>query len=320
MNEKSFWEFAVESIKANLNIALITVADSSLSSPGKQGFKMLVREDNVYRGTIGGGIMEKQLIDYGLNLLSGKESKQVKRLQHSPKTDLEHSGLICGGFQSIIFSKLTKNNLVAVNDILENINGRKNGRLRLANDLFEYNKNTSNEKDFAFEYNNEENFTYEENIGLIDTAYIIGGGHVGLAVSQIMKFIGFYVVVFDHRQDIFTMNQNVYADEKIVTSYSDVAGFIKEGAKSYVVIVTPAHAGDKDALGAVAKMNLNYLGMMGSKRKIKTIFNNLVKEGIDKELLTKVHSPVGLEIEAETPEEIAISIAAEIIQIKHSNR
>lgn len=74
--------------------------------------------------------------------------------------------------------------------------------------------------------------------------------------------------------------------------------------------------GDKDALASVINLDLKYIGMMGSARKIKTVFNNLAKDGVDKKQLEKVHSPIGLEIEAETPEEIAVSIAAEIISIK----
>ena len=318
MNEKTFWEFASESIRAGNKVLLVTVAESSLSSPGKQGFKMLLREDKEIRGTVGGGIMEKQLIDYGLNLLKGAETKQIKRLQHSPKTELEQSGLICGGFQSILFTKLSNDKLQAVKDIIRNISQRKNGRLKLSHNVFEYEKDKENTEDYSFDYVSDEEFTYEENIGIGDTAYIIGGGHVGLAVSQIMKYIGFQVIIFDHRKDVFTMDQNSYADEKVITEYSNVAKYMQEGDKSYVIIVTPAHFGDKDALGSVASMNLKYIGMMGSKRKIKTVFNNLVKEGVDKELLDKVHTPIGLEIEAETPNEIAVSIAAEIIKIKHT--
>lgn len=80
---------------------------------------------------------------------------------------------------------------------------------------FDYDESQSPKDDYFFNYENDTEFLYKENIGFTDTAYIIGGGHVGLAVSQIMKFIGFYVIVFDHRNDVFTMNQNTYADEKL---------------------------------------------------------------------------------------------------------
>ncbi|MBZ0178319.1 MAG: XdhC family protein [Melioribacteraceae bacterium] len=316
MNEKIFWQFARDNINESDKVLLLTVAESSNHSPGRQGFKMLLTPNGSTKGTVGGGIMEKQLTDYGLDLLSGKAEKQIKRLQHSHKTDLEESGLICGGYQTIIFSLITLNEIKSIDKILENLNKRENGLLKLSYSLFEYDSSNSQLDDCFFNYENDTEYLYKENIGFTDTAYIIGGGHVGLAVSQIMKFIGFYVIVFDHRNDVFTMNQNTYADEKIITDYKNVNQFIKEGSKSYAIIVTPMHMGDKDALGSVIKLDLKYIGMMGSARKIKTVFNNLVKDGVDEKLFEKVHSPIGLEIEAETPQEIAVSIAAEIISIK----
>lgn len=318
MNEKSFWQFAADSLKDNSKIVLITVADSYLSSPGKQGFKMFVLPDRTTKGTIGGGIMENQLIDYAVDLLSGNETKLVKRLQHSSKTELENSGLICGGFQSIIFTVLSSKDLSVINSILSNIEKKRNGIFELKQNSFNYYTDSTLKVDYEFNYEGDTNYYYKENIGLVDTAYVIGGGHVGLAVCQVMKFLGFHVIVFDHREDVFTMKQNVYADEKIIIDYKDVKKHINDGNKSYVIIVTPQHMGDKEALGSVIHMNFKYIGMMGSKRKIKTIFNNLAKEGYDKKLFERVHSPIGLEIEAETPNEIAVSIAAEVIKIKHS--
>jgi xanthine dehydrogenase accessory factor len=149
-------------------------------------------------------------------------------------------------------------------------------------------------------------------------AYVAGGGHVGLAVSRVMKSIGFYVIVFDHREDVFTIEQNKYADEIIITKYEEIGEKVIESERSYVIIVTPIHAGDKLTLKSVINKNLKYIGMMGSARKIKTIFDALRAEGVDENLFKKVHTPIGLEIEAETPEEIAVSIAAEIIKVKNS--
>ena len=318
LNGKAFWQTALEYIQEYDKILLLTVAESSNSSPGRSGFKMLLCPNGITKGTIGGGIMEKQLIDYGKELLNGNESVQIKRLQHSPKTDLEQSGLICGGYQTIIYTMFTSEQAEPINAILKNIKNRKSGLLTIKHDKFVYDNSAVIEEDITFNYVNNEQYIYQENVGLVDTAYIIGGGHVGLAVSRIMKSIGFYVVVFDHRKEIFTMDQNSYADEKIISEYDHVGNFIKEGNKSYVIIVTPAHFGDKAALGSVIDMKLKYLGMMGSKRKIKTVFNNLVKEGVERKLLEKVNTPIGLEIEAETPEEIAISIAAEIIKVKRN--
>ncbi len=181
-----------------------------------------------------------------------------------------------------------------------------------------FEKQNSNGKDITLFFESEEMWQYEENIGLLNTVYIIGGGHVGLALSQAMSTLDFYVVTFDQREDIMTMKQNTFAHKKIITSYDSVNKYIKESKKSYAVIVTPNHDGDKEALKSIIKMDLKYIGMMGSSKKSQSIFNHLKEAGIDPKLFEKVNTPVGMEIEAESPEEIAISIAAEIIKIKNS--
>jgi xanthine dehydrogenase accessory factor len=177
---------------------------------------------------------------------------------------------------------------------------------------------TENIQPIIFHYNSDVDWKYTENLGLPLIAYIAGGGHVGLAVSHVMKSLGFHVIIFDHREDVYTLEQNEFADEVIICKYEELGNKIIESERSYVIIVTPMHAGDKDTLKSVINKNVKYIGMMGSKRKIKSIFDALTEEGVDKELLKKVHTPIGIEIEAETPEEIAISIAAEIIKVKNS--
>ena len=114
------------------------------------------------------------------------------------------------------------------------------------------------------------------------------------------------------------LEQNEYADEIIITKYEEIGNYITEGELSYIMIVTPMHAGDKDTLKSVIHKNVKYIGLMGSKRKIKSIFDTLSEDGVDEKLFDRVHTPIGLEIEAESPEEIAISIAAEVIKVKNS--
>lgn len=316
MNEKQFWQFAFEAINQNHRIVLLVVAESSNSSPGRTGFKMLLRDDGVQQGTIGGGIMEKKMMEYSLSLIAGNETEYIKQLQHSGESDLEKSGLICGGFQTILFTLLDGKSSNLIKNILENISERRNGTLQITNGVIKFSQDREPDSDIKFDYDGR-TFTYEESLGFTDTVYIAGGGHVGLAVSRIMKSIGFYVIVFDHRENIFTMDGNDYADEKIVADYKSINKYVTEGKKSYLVITTPMHMGDREALGSVLGMDLKYIGMMGSSKKIKTTFNALIDRGFKKELLETVHTPIGLEIFAETPEEIAISIAAEIIKIKH---
>ena len=317
MNEETLWNFLLKSVSADKKAVLLIVAQSSDSSPGRQGFKMAVNEDSDMIGTIGGGIMERDMTEYALDLLLEKKSKKIKRLQHTDKTKFEKSGLICGGFQTILFSVIDKTQTKLIENILSSISEKQNNELIISPHKIEFNSAESM-RPVSFIYKSDEDWNYKESIGLPLTAYIAGGGHVGLAVSRVMKTLGFYVVVFDHREDVYTIKQNQFADEIIICNYDEIGSKIIEGERSYIIIVTPMHAGDKATLKSVLNKNVRYIGMMGSKKKIKTIFDALIEEGVDETLFNKVHTPIGIEIEAETPEEIAISIAAEIIKIKNN--
>ncbi|MDH3268291.1 MAG: XdhC family protein [Ignavibacteria bacterium] len=317
MNEVTLWNFILKMISSDKKAVLLVVAESSNSSPGRQGFKMVITEDAEQFGTIGGGIMEKDMIEYALDLLFGNEAKVIKKLHHTDKTKFEKSGLICGGYQTIIFCILDKSHTQLIENILSSINKKQNGKLTVTPGIIEYQQSEEN-LPINLHHNTDEDWQYTETIGLPLIAYIAGGGHVGLAVSRVMNSLGFHVVVFDHREDVFTIEQNEFADEIIICNYEEIGSKLIEGERSYIIIVTPMHAGDKETLKSVIHKNVKYIGMMGSKRKIKSIFDALLAEGVDDELFKKVHTPIGIEIEAETPEEIAISIAAEIIKVKNS--
>ena len=317
MKETDLWNFIDKTINSGKKVVLLTVAESSNSSPGRQGFKMAVSEDAELLGTIGGGIMEKDMIEYSLDLLFGNENKTIKRLHHTDKTKYEKSGLICGGYQIILFSVIDNSHTGLIERIISSSNKKKNGELVISSAGIEFN-NVDSTNPVSFNYQTDDDWEYRETIGLPLIAFIAGGGHVGLAVSRIMKSIGFYVIVFDHREDVFTIEQNEYADEIIITKYEGIGNHILEGKRSYIIIVTPMHAGDKDTLKSVIQKDVKYIGLMGSKRKIKSIFDALRQDGVDEELFKRIHTPIGIEIEAESPEEIAISIAAEVIKIKNS--
>jgi len=322
LNELEFWNFAHQNLRQNKKITLLIVVEASNSSPGKQGFKLLINEDGITKGTIGGGIMENDMCDFALTNSQSAKKIKLKRLQHSVNTKLESSGLICGGFQSIAFISLEANDIKFIENAIRSIEKPKASLISVSQKSFKVEFDVDAEDDTItdckFEFVRDDEWNYTEIIGKPDTVYIIGGGHVGKAVSDLMKSIGFHIIIFDHRHDVFTMSENASADKKIICNYIDVGNYIKEGNKSYIVICTPKHTGDKEALVSVLTKNVKYIGMMGSKTKIKTVFDTIKSLGYSDEALSKVHSPIGLEIFSETPNEIAVSIAAEII--KHKNQ
>ncbi len=154
-----------------------------------------------------------------------------------------------------------------------------------------------------------------EALGPAKKLIIAGGGHIGLSLSLIAKLLGLSVTVVDNRRDFADKKRFPHADEIIYAPYARALKRQSIDRNTFVVIVTHAHAHDTECLRAALKTDAAYIGMIGSKTKIKLVFDRLRKEGVDKDKLRKVHTPVGLKIGAQTPEEIAVSIAAELVEV-----
>jgi len=147
--------------------------------------------------------------------------------------------------------------------------------------------------------------------------YIFGGGHVSMALAQTAHTAGFTIGVVDDRETFANQERFPMATE-IFTSYEEAFEKLQPGESSYLVIVTRGHRDDMRVLHWAAKTNARYVGMIGSKRKVLSVYEALEQEGISPERLARVHAPVGLEIGALTPEEIAISITAELIAVRRN--
>jgi xanthine dehydrogenase accessory factor len=130
----------------------------------------------------------------------------------------------------------------------------------------------------------------------------------------------FYIRLYDDREHLKTMEQNQFAHEKfVVDNYEGLKQKVNSGTDHYVVIMTFGYRTDDIALRALIEKEFKYIGLLGSKSKIAKMFDDYRKEGIAENLLQRVHTPIGLSIKSQTPEEIAVSIAAEIIKIKNQD-
>ncbi len=146
---------------------------------------------------------------------------------------------------------------------------------------------------------------------------IIGGGHVGKAVAHLAKWSGFRVAVSDDRLEFCTEEANPDADEFYPYPMADLPAHLKINSQTYLVLTTRGSNVDVSGMPALLDAPFAYLGLIGSKRRWLTTKKALKEKGITEERLARVHSPLGLELNAETPEEIAISILAEIIMLKN---
>ncbi|HAJ57017.1 MAG TPA: hypothetical protein DCL35_04530 [Candidatus Omnitrophica bacterium] len=241
----------LEIVSSNRACVMATIVSSHGSSPRKIGAKMLVFGDGSIQGTIGGGGLEKLVIQDALEALRKKKSC----LKDYPLD--KRSGLqVCGGKVSIFIEPLEPAKKLV----------------------------------------------------------IAGAGHIGLALSFIAKLLGFFVVVADNRRPFADKKRFPHADRVICGPYRRALAGAQLDKNTSIVIVTHGHLHDTECLEAALKAKAAYIGMIGSRAKIKNVFGELAKKGFKEAQLGRVHSPIGLDIGAETPEEIAVAIAAELVQ------
>lgn len=309
---------------------LIVVVDRQGSSPGKQGFKMAVAADGGLAGSIGGGVMEFQMVEMAKKKLAEKqEQATLKRQVHDPAAGDDHSGLICSGEQTHAFVPLEPGQEETIRTIIRALDEGVPGRIILMGGGLSFREEGSDpgerlggdvaESDRpGWSQPSGGQWTYFEPCGRKPCLYIFGGGHVSLPLSRVFRMLGFRVIVFDDREGLNTMASNDIAHEKRVIDYRDAGSLIPEGLQSYVAIMTVSHATDQLILKQLLQKQLKYLGMIGSRKKVQKIFEALEAEGASDEDLKMVDAPMGLAINSVTPEEIAISIAARVIQIKNA--
>lgn len=317
---KTIFSFIHNKLKEGQSVILMIVMGWHGSSPGKTGFKLVVSEDGQLMGSIGGGAMEHRLVEK-----AKKELKQVQNLKpyllfqnHEPDAEENRSGLICSGNQTLLHYPLNASYLSDVARLINSIDKEEKGILTITQGKLSFEKGKQLKQQVLTEIISEKDWKYQEQIGMPDSVYIFGGGHVGLAVSKLFRMLDFKVHIFDNRNNLNTFEENYFAHEKQIIHYPDAGRYVPDGFNIYVIIVTFAHKSDEQVLGQLLNKNIKYLGMMGSEKKISTIYENLEKEGIDSYLFSKVKAPIGIAIHSETPEEIAVSIAAEIIKIKNT--
>ena len=153
-----------------------------------------------------------------------------------------------------------------------------------------------------------------EEFKLASTAYIFGGGHIAYALEPVLRHVDFRTVVIDDRAEYANSERFPYADRTIVVKdFDDAFNEIQTDDDSYIIIVTRGHRGDLKVLRQALQRPFAYLGMIGSRRKNSLLYDVLREEGVTEKQISQIHAPIGLSIGSETPEEIAVSIVAEII-------
>lgn len=298
-----FYKKLQQVLQSEKRLVLMVVIANEGSSPGRKGFKMLVTKSQMY-GTIGGGIMEHKLVELAGTLLDKSTFEPfIKHQIHDKSASKDQSGMICSGQQTIAFYDITAEFLPIVDQIII-------------------------EKDFVISYSNlginipAENteWSFTETNSLAQKVYIIGGGHVGLALSEVLSRMDFEIHILDHRENLNTMEDNNFVHSKQTVEFEEIGNYIPEGGNIYVVIMSFGYRTDDVIIRQLINKYYLYIGMLGSKEKIATLFQNMIADGFDKNRIAKVYAPIGIDIKSETTQEIAISVAAQLIRVKNHNR
>jgi xanthine dehydrogenase accessory factor len=284
----------IRRLHAGERVALCTLVRARGSTPQHTGARMLVTQAGDILGTLGGGCVEAEVRRRAFELLlAGRSQLLTFRLDHDYGWD---DGLICGGTMDVyVHSLLAPSDAAPFESLAAAVAARQPAPLR-----FTYTTDTG------------ETRTYTETLEPAPRLIIAGAGHVGHALAALADPLGFETTIIDDRPDFTTPERFPRATLLTGDIETELARFPIDPF-TYIVIVTRGHKNDGRALAAVIRSSAKYLGLIGSKRKIITIFRDLAAQGVPRERLAAVHAPIGLDIGAVSPAEIALSIAAELV-------
>ncbi|AGF54480.1 xanthine dehydrogenase accessory factor [Clostridium saccharoperbutylacetonicum] len=336
---KEFYEERLELLKNNESFILASIFDSQGSAPRTTGARMIIKKDGSILGTVGGGKVEALVIQHGIELFNTKET--VLKEYKLQETENKGIGMACGGDVRILMEYVDAQKLQLYEKV---VNCFKNGEKAFIIRKFFNDGNNINyiykdgqvifssehiEEDEIKKYSEEVRYRdlllikENDSVVLIEPIcnlgrlYIFGAGHVSQKLAELAKKIDFLVTVVDYRAEFANTERFPSTDDIIVpNSFEGCFDKLPIDKDSYIVIVTSGHLFDLTCLKQALRTEAYYIGMIGSRRKRNIVYEVLKEEGFTVEDFNKVHNPIGLEIGAETPEEISVSIAAELIKVR----
>jgi xanthine dehydrogenase accessory factor len=320
--QQDIWQLINKSLQQQVPVLLLYVLQSEGSSPGRAGFFMAVNAAGEMEGSIGGGIMEHKFIELAKEKLntSQKILPYIRKQIHNKSAPVNQSGMICSGEQTIWLYQVPTSAANTIQQLIASLEQNKNGTLQLSSTGLQFTTDIP-DTDFYFSMTSDTDWLYREKTGYKDHLHVIGAGHCALALCRLMQSMEFYIHLYDDRSSLKTFLENEYAHEKkIIADYTELDEMIPGGNHQYIVVMTVGYRTDDVVIRTLWKKQFRYIGLLGSKSKVEKMFFDYRAEGVPDSLLQPIHAPVGMDIHSQTPEEIAISIAAEIICVKNSYR
>lgn len=301
-----------------------TVLESSGSTPRSSGAKMVIHSGGLPLGTIGGGVVEAMAIRRAEQMLALEDGCAEMTPFDMSQSMAANSDMICGGklivlLETVVASGSAAKAYAEVDRLLRRGEAAElitsfstNGERSIAHRV---EKKTGTVVPVSCLEKRSQTEDFHEIFAPPAPLYIYGAGHVSLFTAQTGVMLGFRTVVLDDRADFASRSRFPTVDELVVLDdFNDCCAEI--GADAFIIIVTRGHIHDKKVLAEALKSPARYIGMIGSKKKRNAIYDALREEGYSEADIARCHSPIGLTIGAQTPEEIAVSIAAELVAVR----
>lgn len=335
-----------EHLAAGMPVVLASIISQQGSTPRNSGTKMVIGEDLKIYGTIGGGLLESDSIQESARVIAKKKS--TFREFELNGTGVGSENMICGGKAAVLLDYIaptSKNSsfFQSFNDAIAGGSdfysvtyfGGKNDDLCLAGrSLFlpegkmigDSPLPASDVKKLESEMHNistVEMLTFGDVKVVVDrirrlkTLYCFGAGHVAVPTTHLASLVGFRVCVLDDRHEFASSSRFPDADRlAIIKDFEHAFEGLDIDSDSFIVILTRGHQFDSIVLEQALRTKAGYIGMISSQKKKEAIFQYLLGKGFTKQALARVHAPIGIIIGAQTPEEIAVSIVAELISLR----
>ena len=304
-------------------VMLCSILKADGSSPRGAGAHMAVFADGTALGTVGGGAVERQSILLARELLKGKWNALRDFALHPEAAN--STGMGCGGDVTVWFQYIPPENAAQIGVLRawrDALGSGRNVWLCLVLDgetLREFRLLTADElrhgtEGFFTSRPYWDGSTFVEPIVRAGRVYLFGAGHVGRALAPVLRYVGFEVTVYDNRSELASPAHFPTAHEIIVGDFRRIFDKVSLTADDYAVVMTPGHQADYEILEQVLRTPATYIGCIGSRKKVALTRERLAAAGFSQQDIDRVRAPIGLPILAETPEEIAISVAAEMIR------
>ena len=338
---REIWTQLIDAVNAGRDVAYCRLVETRGSTPQKAGAAMLVFADGSQAGTLGGGCVEAEVKRRALAVLhAGAPEILMFQLDNDYGWD---DGLICGGRMRVLvdpvrtgdsvdyFAQLCKTAESNGGTELIVFDAQASGLSAPACCLFDADEKLlaarHGKKDVAVPASLGEHIEplsqrprpyVQRGVAYLPLLprcrlLIVGGGHVGKALGNLAADLDFDVWVLDDREEYVSAERFPRAERRICGPVGETLKQLEITSHTYAVIVTRGHNHDEEALFHLVDRGARYVGMIGSKRKIKLIFDDLLAEGVSPESLSRVYAPLGIDIGSQTVTEIAVSIAAELI-------